>query len=600
MADIKEEIQQLEEQIRHHNKKYFIENETEITDEEFDKLSERLKELDLNSPALFEIVGEIGTVEHPTPMLSIDKKYTYADIKKWVNDINDVVYLVEPKYDGMAARYQNGTLSTRGDGKFGENITERLKHLKIIGNLPKDTSNASGEIVIDINYFNTHLSQAYKNPRNAAVGIIKAKKIKPEGIKALTDKAVHFVLHDEGGKKLTISKEHLLNEEKWEEILEEIFHSDYQLDGIVIKATNPELKKNTGTTLHHEKWQVAYKSPAERKTSTVIKIKDQVGRTGRITSVAVIEPINLSGATITNVTLHNYQYILESGIDVGSKVEVCRSGEVIPFITKVFINSTSNQQYKIPVKCPICESVLKREQKYLECTNKLCPAKLSQSIEYFFKTLKVEELGIKTIERFINEFKISTIIDFYNLNPDKISKLDGFAQKSADKIVKNIKETLNQKISEEELLQAIGIKSIGPAASTWIVNSYGFNKIPELTYQEIQEIKGMGPQKAKLFVAEIKDKWQTIENLLKMGLKFKKSKVSNKLSGSSFAITGKKGQYSREELIKMIKENGGEYKSSIVKDLTYLIAGEDAGIKIEKATEFKVKIISETDFLNLL
>jgi DNA ligase (NAD+) len=596
-----ERIEELEKLIKHHNKKYFIENNPEISDEDFDLLYEELKSLKPDSPVLFEITGEIGTVEHSTPMLSIDKRYTYEDIKKWVIDTNDSNYIVEPKYDGMAARYQSGLLATRGDGKFGENISERLKFLKIVGNLPTDNSNAFGEIVIDLNYFNKNLSTAYKNPRNAAVGIIKAKNINPEGIKALTDKAVHFVIHDNGGKKLIVSKEDLLNEDKWEEILEEIFHSDYQLDGIVIKATSEEIKKNAGTTLHHEKWQVAYKAPAERKLSTVLEIKDQVGRTGRITSVAVIEPINLSGATVTNVTLHNYQYIVESKIDIGSQIEVCRSGEVIPFITKVFTpNKNHKQKYMIPTNCPICENLLKKDAKYLECTNPKCPAKFAQSIEYFFKTLKVDELGIKTIERFINEFKISNIIDFYDLSVEMISNLDGFGQKSAENITNNINHTLKQTITEEELLQSIGIKSIGPAASAWIINSYGFEKIPTLTYEEIQEIKGIGPQKAKLFVSEIKEKWQTIDKLLKMGLKFKQSKTSNKLLSLTFAITGKKETYSRDELIKIIKENGGEYKTAIVKDLSYLIAGEDAGSKSEKAQALGIKIINEQEFLDLL
>ena len=596
-----ERIEELEKLIKHHNKKYFIENNPEISDEDFDLLYEELKSLKPDSPVLFEITGEIGTVEHSTPMLSIDKRYTYEDIKKWVIDTNDSNYIVEPKYDGMAARYQSGLLATRGDGKFGENISERLKFLKIVGNLPTDNSNAFGEIVIDLNYFNKNLSTAYKNPRNAAVGIIKAKNINPEGIKALTDKAVHFVIHDNGGKKLIVSKEDLLNEDKWEEILEEIFHSDYQLDGIVIKATSEEIKKNAGTTLHHEKWQVAYKAPAERKLSTVLEIKDQVGRTGRITSVAVIEPINLSGATVTNVTLHNYQYIVESKIDINSQIEVCRSGEVIPFITKVFTpNKNHKQKYMIPTNCPICENILKKDAKYLECTNPKCPAKFAQSIEYFFKTLKVDELGIKTIERFINEFKISNIIDFYDPSVEMISKLDGFGQKSAENITNNINQTLKQTITEEELLQSIGIKSIGPAASAWIINSYGFEKIPTLTYEEIQEIKGIGPQKAKLFVSEIKEKWQTIDKLLKMGLKFKQSKTSNKLLSLTFAITGKKETYSRDELIKIIKENGGEYKTAIVKDLSYLIAGEDAGSKSEKAQALGIKIINEQEFLDLL
>lgn len=596
---------ELEKLIKYHNRKYFIDNDPEISDDEFDKLTEELKELDPFSPVLYELVGDIGTIQHETPMLSLEKKYTHEDIIKWIENIGDKEYLVEPKYDGMAARYKNGVLATRGDGFYGENISHRISELNIKGELPKDPNIAvQGEIIVPLSYFNQNLKGAYKNTRGAAVGIVKAKEIKPEGVKALLEGGVHLVLHDQA-KKLLVKPDDLINEDKWQTVLEEMFHSEYPLDGIVIKATSPEIKEKLGSTAHHEKWQVAYKSPAERKITTVKEIKDQVGRTGRITSVAVVEPVELSGATVQNVTLHNYQYIKDSGINIGSEVELCRSGEVIPFITRVFNaklthRSKNVEKYTIPTHCPVCKTELLQLNKYLECPNPNCPAKLSQSIEYFFKTLGAEELGLKTIEKFINEFKLTSIADFYKLDKDKIASLEGFGEKSASKIINNIQQTLNENITPEELLSALGIKEIGYSTSTWIINHFGFDKLPSLTLEDLKQVKGLGPTKSEYFVKNLKDKWPLVEELKKMGLKFKKQKSTEKLKGLAFAITGKKEKYSRDELIQMIKENGGEYKTSITKELTHLIAGEDAGSKLEKANELGVKILTEKEFLDLI
>lgn len=585
----------LEKAVIYHNKKYFVDNQTEISDEEFDQLSEALKKLKPDSSALYELVGEIGEIQHTTPMLSLDKKYTYEEVKKWVIDIGDLKYVIEPKYDGMAARYQAGVLATRGNGYFGEDISDRLKHLNVIGQLPHGGSSVYGEIVIPLSYFSENLAGPYKNPRNAAVGIVKAKIIKPEGIKALRDGGVHFVLHDQA-KKIIATKEDLLNEEQWETILEQMFQIDYPLDGIVIKATDDEIKRKLGATQHHDKWQVAYKSPAERKWSVVRDIRDQVGRTGRITSVAVIDPIQLSGATVTNVTLHNYDYIRTSKIGIGSKVEVCRSGEVIPFITQVI---PAKKPHNLRKTCPICETPLHITGKYTECPNKNCPARKSQSIEYFFKVLGVEELGLKTIERFINEFKVDSILDFYNLDVEKIAQLEGFGQKSAIKITQNIKNTLTETIKPEQLIQALGIRETGPATSRWIVSHFGFDKLEKLTPADLSNVKGIGEIKAEHFVTDLQSKWWIVEGLQKLGLKFKKENITNKLKGDSFAITGKKGRYSRDELVEMINKNGGEYKTSITKDLTYLVAGDDAGSKLKKAEKLGVKVITEEEFLKM-
>ncbi|PIR43332.1 hypothetical protein COV24_03340 [candidate division WWE3 bacterium CG10_big_fil_rev_8_21_14_0_10_32_10] len=585
----------LERLVKYHNKLYFIENNPIISDAFFDELTETLKSLKPNSTVLFEIVGTIGDVEHPVPMLSIDKKYNYDDIKKWVVDVDDTNFLVEPKYDGMRARYNNGLLATRGNGIIGENISERFKHLNVIGTIPKSRQ-VQGEIVIPQTYFNETLSKDYKNSRNAVVGIIKAKQITPSGIKALQEGGVHFVLYDQVFAQ-KVKKDDLLSKDLWESILEQTFQSDYPLDGVVIKATNTHVKSSLGATAHHNRWEVAYKVPAEKKWSKVKKITDQVGRIGRITSVANIEPIQLSGATVTNVTLHNFDFVKKSKIGVGSKVEVMRSGEVIPFITNV---KPAKKPHKVPNKCPVCNTKLVWAGKYLECPNKECTARLSQSIEYFFKTLNVEELGLKTIEKFMDIFDLKNVIDFYNLKREQISVLDGFGKKSADNIINNIQNTLDKSITPEQLLQALGIKEIGPSTSRWIINEHGFDNLKNLKKEDIENVKGIGPIKAEHFVNEVTDKWWIVNKLKVKGLKFKVEKKSNKLHGLSFCVTGKKEQYSRDELIEMIKINGGKYKSSVTKDLDYLIAGDDAGSKLEKAKQNNVKVISEKEFLQML
>lgn len=589
-------IEALEYAIRYHNKKYFIDNKVEIDDPEFDKLTIELKKLKPDSPVLYEITGDIGEITHPRPMLSLDKVYTYQDLKKWAKDTGDIRFIVEPKYDGMAARYKNGTLTTRGNGIVGEDISKRLKDLNVIGELPNDPDNSTyGEVIIPLSYFNNNLAGAYKNPRNAVVGIIKSKKISSAGIKAIIEKAVHFVVYDKAKSKV-YTLEEILDEDKWEEILEDTLQADYPLDGIVIKVVDLKIREKLGTTEHHHKWEIAYKMPAERKWTKVVDIKDQVGRMGRITSVAVIKPINLSGATVTNVTLHNPEYIINSGIGIGSDVEVTRSGEVIPFITKVS-NPDGTEPYKLPSNCPICNMPVKKEGKYLTCTNKDCPARLSLSIEYFFKTLGVEELGEKTVHRFINTFGLRSIIDFYNLDYKKLSELEGFGSKSAQNIIDNINSSLNGTITPSKLLQALGIKDIGPAGSKWIIGHYGFDDLKDLKEEDLLAVKGLGEVKTRHFLEDIKSKWWIIEALRSKGLRFKNDRISNRLQGKIFCITGSFEGYTRYQIIKLIEENGGVYKSSVTKDTNYLIVGENPGGKLTKTTDGSTVALTLNEFL---
>ncbi|PIR42431.1 NAD-dependent DNA ligase LigA [candidate division WWE3 bacterium CG_4_9_14_0_2_um_filter_35_11] len=589
-------IQTLENEIRLHNKLYFIDNNPKISDEEFDKLVEELKCLDPKNPTLFELVGKIGDVKHETPMLSIEKRYSYEDIQKWLIDTGDKKYIIEPKYDGMAAKYQNGVLSTRGNGLVGEDISGRLKNLNIIGKLPKKDEVVLGEIIIPLSYFNKNLASEYKNPRNAVVGIVKSKRVADVGIKALMDKGVHFIIYDEANSR-KVNTESLLDKDEWEAILEETLQVDYPLDGIVIKASDNKIRNKLTATAHHEKWQIAYKLPAERKWSKVLDIKSQVGRTGRITNVAVIESIELSGATVKNVTLHNINFVEKTKIGVGSKVEVCRSGEVIPFITNV---KPSSSHFKIPTNCPACKSKLERNGKYLECNNLKCPARTSQEIEHFFKALNVQELGLKTIEKFMNIFEITSPIEFYDLKVEQITPLEGFGDKSANNIVSGIRNTLEGAITEHELLEALGVRDIGKASSKWILKNFGFGKLNMLTKEDLQGIKGIGPNKAESFVKDIKEKWKVADALLKKGIRFKTQNASNKLAGLTFCITGKKEKYSREELIKIIEQSGGEYAAALTKSTNYLIAGENAGSKLQKAKELNIKVISEKDLLSLI
>ena len=596
-SDTAKEIRKLENQVHSHNIKYFIENDPEISDEAFDVLAEKLKKLKPDSPVLFELVGEIGIITHLTPMLSIDKKYTHKDIIKWINDTKADTFLVQPKYDGMRARYQNKILATRGNGIKGENITQRFSRLKVIGKLPtKAKDPADGEIIIPLTYFNKNLAQIYKNPRNAVVGIMKSKRVKEEGIKALSDGGVHFVLYNTT-YSIEVSAKKIIDSDKWKLTLEQTLKVDYPLDGIVIKVKDHKIREMLGRTQHHYKWEIAYKLPAERKWSVVLDIKNQIGRTGRVTSIAIIKPIKLSGATVTNVTLHNYEYMTESGIGIGSKVEVTRSGEVIPFITNV--KNGSVKPYKPRMTCPICRQKLKINGKFLECPNSKCPSRLAQSYEYFFKVLNVEELGNKTIERLINEYKITNVTDFYDLKENKIAKLDGFGKKSAENIIQNINKTLTGNISQYQLLQALGLKEIGPATSKWIIDKYGFDKLPRLTELDIQKIKGMGPIKAKYFVDEIKNKWWIVEKLKKRGLKFKNTSGLS-LRGSSWVVTGTFKNHTRKEIMEMIRQNGGEYKTSVTKDLNYIIVGDNPGRKIDKANNLNIKAITINEFINLL
>lgn len=599
LEDIKQlnnesQVKALELQINYHNELYFIQNTTEISDTEFDQLVELLKELDPNNPVLFELVGDVGRVTHSTPMLSIEKKYNHKDVIDWANKIESAQeFIIQPKYDGMAARYSNNILATRGNGVVGEDITHRLKDLKIIGKLEPESE---GEILIPNIYFEKNLKDTYKNPRNATVGIIKSKKVKDKALQALQDKGVHFVIYS-SNKSIIVNKAELNNLETFESLVEEIFISDYLLDGVVIKVADKNVRNQLGYTAHHHKWQIAYKINKDVKKTKIINIIDSVGRTGRITSVAQLDPVDLSGATITNVTLHNLDYMTKLGIGIGSIVEITRAGEVIPYITRT-ISATHN--YEPPKTCPSCSSELEKSQKYLQCVNPDCPAKLALSFEYFFKTLDVKELGNITIAKLMDELGIKQIIDFYKIKSEDISKIDGFGERSAELIVTNIQNTLNEQITPVDLLAAIGIESLGKPTAKKILNRYSISDLENLTLNNLIEIDGFAEKKAQIIINGIKEKYIIIAQLLQNNLKFKVNKENSTIRNKSFAITGKKQRYSREELIELIEHNGGDYKKSITNDLDYLIAGDNAGSKLNEAKQKGISIISEAQFLNII
>ena len=656
-ASASKRISQLTELIEYHNKKYYIEDNPEIEDYEYDVLMRELKELESEFPELVTAysptqrvggapVSGFAKVNHKVQMGSLQDVFDFNQVEEFVNriklEVPDAEFTVEPKIDGLSVslEYHDGELvigSTRGDGFVGEDVTANLK---TIPSIPLRLDNAPrllevrGEVYMPRSVFYSltkemelNSEQPFKNPRNAAAGSLRQKD--PQiAAKRRLDIFVFNVQQIEGAKisshkqSLDMLKElgfKVIPEYRLVKSYDEIVRiiSDignrrhdlpYDIDGVVVKLDSLAMREQIGYTSKVPKWAVAYKFPPEEKKTKLIDIEVNVGRTGAITPVAVFEPIILAGTSVSRATLHNQDFIDERNISIGDEIIVRKAGDIIPEVLGVSKKSgESSESFKLPDKCPICGAKAVREEgeSALRCPNIECPAQLLRSIIYFASkpAMNIDGFGPAVAEALCDKGLVRVIPDIYKLTVDDVLTLDGFKEKSAAKLVASIEKSKSNSL--DRLLCGLGIRNVGSASCKLLCERFGsIDNIISASVDDIEAIDGFGRLTAETVHNALSEPHmlETISLLKQYGVNtdYDSSRSSDRLTGLSFVITGTLPSYSRDEAKALIESHGGVVKSSVSKKTDYLLAGEDAGSKLVKAQELGVKVISERELMEIL
>lgn len=639
MTKIEQEIKVLEEQILRWRDEYYNKGKPSVSDSVYDNAEARLKELAPNSRVL-TLVGtpEKSTfpkVQHDESMLSLEKDYTIEGIEKFRSD-RDIV--ASSKIDGNSLKlfYENGKLilgATRGDGKVGADVTPNIK---TIGDIPLElpdnfTGKISGEVYMKKSIFKKHLARIKKlvaegkakeddipvSARNYAAGSMRqedprvtferelnfmAYNILPENYTIKSKKELFTTLRNMGfdiPKAIFIPKSKPIVDAI--KIFENVRSSlEYNIDGIVFEYDDIEYQESLGATRHHPKGKIAFKWQSEEGVSELIDIEVKVGRTGRLTFTGIVKPIELSGATIQRCTLHNYEHIEKHKIQIGDDIRITRSGEVIPKFLKVENHkSVSLRQNFVITECPECGEKVVREGVDLLCKNPECSGQALQRIIRFVEVAEIDEVGKGSLQKFYDEGLISTPADLYRLKKEQILKLDKFGDRSAQVVIDNVQS--KTELSLEKFLTALGIKGLGRAASEILADRFGnIDKILNLKYSDINTISGLGDVTAEQIVDGLKKNEDFVNDLLTV-IKIKApEQKSDKLNSASFCLTGKvelnfegKKYVSRKEIEKIVKSKGGVIKSTVSKDLNYLVCDEPSNSsKFQKASKLNVKVIS--------
>ena len=606
-----EEIERLVETLRRYNKAYRSGSPL-VSDHEYDSLVQKLQELDpahpflhLVEPEKFEARKE---VRHPVPMLSTEKAYTKKALERFVIrvkkeageiGITDILFKVTPKLDGLAARDDGNIFATRGNGEVGYEISNAFKK----GVIPVGGRGLGlGEVVIIKSYFDEHLSGEFEHPRNMVVGIVTSDTLNIFAEKALQDEVVYFVPYAALPVWNGRADELVKNIEKISSDL--TTHTDYPIDGVVAEVTDDKVKKYMGSTAHHYRWQIAYKTKGETAITIVEGIKWQVGRTGNVTPVLEIYPVSLSGATIRRVTAHNAGLIVKKKIGINAEVEVIRSGEVIPKLEKVIKES---DQIVIPDKCPSCGSALEWNNDFLKCNNDSCRARIEQSLSHWFKVLgNADWFGIKTIQRLVDS-GYNSLEKIYAMSESDFLNI-GFGPVQS----KNLAEALNisktKLVEDWRFLAAFGIPDLGNGDSRKLLSHIKLEDLVDLKAGQIETIHGFGAITSLSIengIAKIKN---TISHMLSIGFNLDKTVLAGELdsfdspiAGKGIVFTGKMLHGNREEMQAEARRLGARVQSSVTGKTDYLVCGEKIGAKkIEKAKRAGVRIIYEIDYLNTI
>ena len=661
-VDIKKKIEDLRQQIRHHDYLYYVLSQPKISDKEYDNLMAELQNLEDKYPQYKSdfsptvrlsgaVLEGFKTVKHKQRMFSLDNTYSFEELKEWEDRLikglgskDRLEYVVEHKIDGLSANitYEKGKLiigATRGDGEMGEDVTANIKTIRAIPlvlqgqNLP-DFIEIRGEVYMDRNDFQI-LNQERKkqgeelfaNPRNAASGSLKLLDTA-----IVAKRRLNFFAHSLGeykGLDIKTQWEYLEKLKNWgmrintyskfcKNLGEAIDYCkswqqkrdtlSYDLDGIVLKVNSFDQQKKLGFTLKSPRWAVAYKFPARQATTEVLKIKVNVGRTGVITPTAELKPVECGGVIIKNATLHNFDEMKRLNIKEGDRVLIERAGDVIPKVVKV-VEERGKEKFKIPKTCPVCSGKVikeKEEDVAYRCINPSCPAQLERGLLHFASrdAMDIEGMGEAVVSGLVKLKLVPTFADIYKLSEQDLSKLELFKEKKIKNLLEAILKSKAKPLSK--LIYALGIRHVGEKAAYVLARHFKtMEALVKAKKEDFDSIYEIGPVMAESIVDYFSQSQtrKLIEELKEAGVNLKEevSEVKPTLfTGKTVVFTGELQNFSRSEAFKLVRKAGGNPSSSVSRNTDLVVVGENPGSKYDKAKKLGIKIIDEKGFSRIL
>ena len=659
---VQHEIQGLRQEIERHEHLYYVLDQPVIADAEYDALMRRLQKLEEEHPELVtpdsptqRVGGKpregLQRVQHSTPMLSLDNALNEQELRGFDARVRQLLkqqrfeYVAELKMDGlsMAAHYRNGRFHqavTRGDGRVGEDVTENARTIRSLplrvreNPAPWPAFEARGEVIMPQKSFerlnasreSKGLSR-FANPRNAAAGALRNLDPHVTARRKL-DFIPYFLLVD-GAFPVDSQWETLETLERLgfkvnphrrkcadlEELLGFIKHWEekreglpYEIDGIVVKVDSVKQQRELGFTAKAPRWAIAFKYAARQAVTTLENIEVQVGRTGALTPVAHLAPVAVGGVTVARATLHNEDEIARLDVEIGDKVLVERSGDVIPKVVRVVEQGSSRHKFHMPKTCPVCGGHVVREEGEAasRCVNTNCPARLRESLRHYAarSVMNIDGVGDALVEQLLARGLVKSIADLYDLTVEQLTGLDRMGEKSASKIVQNIDASRRQPL--RRVLNGLGIPFVGERTAQILADHFGsLDEIAGAGLEELQQAEEVGPKVAesiRQFFGEERNR-ELVERLRRAGLQFsqaKKARKGGRLTGMTFVLTGTLPNLTREEAKARIEAAGGKVAGSVSKKTTYVVAGEDAGQKLDKARDLGVRIVDESGLFAIL
>lgn len=657
----------LRDSIRFHNYRYYVLDSPVISDPEYDKILQTLASLEEKFPQIQtpdsptqkvggEPKSELGTVKHAIPMVSLKTAYEEQEVRTFDRTcreelgVDKLEYVAEPKFDGLAVElvYEEGTLveaSTRGDGETGEDI---LTNVKTIREVPLTLMSfedepvskrltVRGEVYMSIETFNElnkkrleNGEQAFANPRNAAAGSIR--QLDPTVTAKRNLKIFIYGVAESIGREFKTHWEVLQTLPKWglkvntsltkkfsgieeglayhRELEETRDDLPYEVDGVVFKVNNLEQQEKLAMRTRNPRWAIAYKFKPRQATTKLKGITVQVGRTGKLTPVAELEPVLIGGVEVSRATLHNFSEVQRKGILIGDTVLIERAGDVIPQVTNPLedLRDGSEKEFHIPDACPVCGSkiLISKDKKTARCNNASCPAQIRSSIVHFASRsgMDIVGLGKKRVDQLVEAELVSDFASIYELDAEDLKGLEGFAEKGSESLIQQIEASKSR--SFDRLLFALGIPGVGVQTARVLAESYrNMNALMDAEKAELEEIEGVGPELANNIMKYFKND-QTrsmISRLREQGLSMGACRIdseSGPLSGKTFVFTGSLSKWTRSEASELVEILGGRIADSVSSKTDYVVVGENAGSKLDEAKKLGITLLNEEKFSHMI
>lgn len=654
--DTVKRAEKLRKDLNYYSYRYYVDNENDIDDYEYDMMMRELKAIEEEYPELItpdsptrrvggEATNMFESVAHTVKMESLQDAFSFDEIRDFDRRVKDAVtnatYVVEPKIDGLSVslEYRDGVFvrgSTRGDGSVGEDITANLRTVRAIPlRLKTDLPfiEVRGEVYMPHSVFHKLVEEQelneekpFKNPRNAAAGSLRQKNPKITAKRKLD--IFVFNVQQIDGHSLSNHKQSLdyLKElgfktipfytefknidgaiDELKRIADIRYTLPFDIDGAVIKVNDFEKRRILGSTAKFPKWAIAFKYPPEEKETKLLSIEVNVGRTGVLTPTAVFSPVLIAGSTVSRATLHNEDFIKEKGICIGDTIIIRKAGDVIPEVVSVKEHIPDAVPYRMPEICPSCGAKAVREdgEAAIRCNNPDCPAQLLRMLIHFCSrdAMDIEGLGDALLNKLVEQNMIKTAADIYSLDFGKIAEMDKMGKKSTENLKKAIEKSKENDLSK--LVFALGIRHVGAKAAKLLSDNFrDIDSIMNSSAEDISKIDGFGLVMAQSVVdfMSMPQSQKLIADLkaAEVNMKAEDTHIDNRFSGKTFVLTGTLTKYTRSEASRIIENYGGKASSSVSKKTDYVLAGEAAGSKLAKATELGIKIINEDEFAEMI